>query len=72
MESYRVQVQETEKIRLADEDAEIEPILVSGGGHVPEPELDRLSNIIRAFNDQFGNIEWKDAYKVQILIAVNK
>jgi hypothetical protein len=26
-----------------------------------EPELDRLSNIIKAFNDQFGAIDWKDA-----------
>ena len=28
----------------------------SGGGGKPEPELDRLSNILKAFNDQFGNI----------------
>ena len=71
MDSYRVQVQETEKIRLADEDAEIDPILVSGGGHVPEPELDRLSNIIRAFNDLFGNIDWKDVDKVHTIITVD-
>ena len=71
MESYRVQVQETEKIRLADEDAEIDPILVGGGGYVPEPELDRLSNIIRAFNDQFGNIAWNDVDKIQNIITVD-
>ncbi|MGA2408012.1 MAG: type I restriction endonuclease subunit R [Bacteroidales bacterium] len=71
MESYRAQVQETEKIRLADEDAEIDPILVSGGGHLAEPELDRLSNIIRSFNDQFGNISWNDVDKIQNIITVD-
>jgi hypothetical protein len=40
-----------------------------GGGSIPEPELDRLSNILRAFNDQFGNIEWKDADKIRQVIA---
>jgi type I restriction enzyme, R subunit len=71
MDSYRVQVQEIEKIRLADEDSEIDPILVSGGGTKGEPELDRLSNIIRAFNDQFGNIAWKDADKIETTITVD-
>ena len=33
--------------------------------HKPEPELDRLSNILKAFNDQFGNIAWTDADRVQ-------
>jgi type I restriction enzyme R subunit len=33
----------------------------TGGGHQPEPELDRLSNIIKTFNDQFGNIPWDDS-----------
>ena len=36
---------------------------------MPEPELDRLSNILRMFNDQFGNIEWKDADKIRQVIA---
>lgn len=35
---------------------------------MPEPELDRLSNIIKAFNEQFGNIDWKDADKIQKVI----
>ena len=29
---------------------------VEGGGHKPEPELDRLSNILKGFNDQFGTL----------------
>lgn len=69
MESYRVQIQTTQKIRLADEDAEIDPLLVEGGGRKAEPELDRLSNIIKAFNDQFGSIEWRDTDKIQKVIT---
>ena len=41
----------------------------TGGGHKPEPELDRLSNILKAFNDQFGNIPWSDADRVHKLIT---
>ena len=36
-----------------------------GGGHVAEPELDYLSNIVKVFNDLFGSIEWKDGDKNQ-------
>jgi type I restriction enzyme R subunit len=36
---------------------------------IPEPQLDRLSNIVRSFNDQFGNIDWKDADKISKVIA---
>jgi type I restriction enzyme R subunit len=69
MESYRVEKQATMKIALTDADAEIEPVPTSGGGHKPEPELDRLSNIIKAFNDQFGNIPWTDSDRVRKLIT---
>ena len=31
--------------------------------------MDRLSNIIREFNDQFGNIQWNDADKIRLVIA---
>lgn len=68
MDSYRVEVRAAMEIALADQDAEIEPVPTSGGGHMPEPELDRLSNILRAFNDQFGNIDWKDADKIRQVI----
>ncbi len=69
MDSYRVEVKTSLKIGLADQDAEIRPVPTSGGGHKPEPELDQLSNIIKAFNDQFGNIEWKDGDKIRKIIA---
>ena len=32
------------------------------------PELDRLSNILRAFNEHFGDIRWEDADRVRQLI----
>ena len=66
MDSYRVEKQAAMQHRsLPDEDAEIEPVPTGGGGHKPEPELDRLSNILKAFNDQFGNIAWKDGDRIR-------
>ena len=69
MDSYRVEKQAVVRIQLPDADAEIEPVPTSGGGHVPEPELDHLSNILKAFNDQFGNIPWTDSDRVHRLIT---
>jgi type I restriction enzyme R subunit len=69
MDSYRVEKKAAVKIQLPDSDAEIEPVPTTGGGHKPEPELDRLSNILKVFNDQFGNIPWTDADRVHKLIT---
>jgi type I restriction enzyme R subunit len=69
MDSYRVEKQAAMKVPLADEDGEIGPVPTSGGGHKPESELERLSDILKTFNDQFGNIEWTDADRVQRLIT---
>jgi type I restriction enzyme R subunit len=69
MDSYRVEKKAALKIQLADTDAEIDPVPTTSGGHKPEPELDRLSNIIKAFNDQFANIHWTDADRVHRLIT---
>lgn len=56
MDSYRVEKKAALTVALADEDAEIEPIPVSGGGRKAEAELDRLSNILKSFNEQFGTL----------------
>jgi type I restriction enzyme R subunit len=56
MDSYRVEKQAVMAIRLADQDAEIGPVPMEGSGHRPEPELDRLSNILKSFNEQFGTL----------------
>ncbi len=69
MDSYRVEKLAAVKLELADTDAEIEPVPTTGGGGAPEPELDRLSNIIAAFNDQFGSVAWSDTDRVQGMIT---
>ncbi len=69
MDSYRVEKKAVMKIQLPDENAEIEPVPTAGGGHKSEPELDRLSNILKTFNDQFGNISWTDADRVHRMIT---
>ncbi|MDQ3546750.1 MAG: type I restriction endonuclease subunit R, partial [Verrucomicrobiota bacterium] len=56
MDSYRAEKKATLAIALPDAEAEIEPWSMTGGGRKPEPEIDKLSNIIQAFNDQFGGL----------------
>ena len=56
MDSYRVEKKAAIKIALADKDAEIDPPPMVAGGHKPETELDRLSNILKTFNEQFGTM----------------
>jgi type I restriction enzyme, R subunit len=70
IDSYRAEKRATMKIILEDTNAEIEPVPTSTGGFRPEPEVDHLSNIIRTFNDTFGNIDWTDADRVRHLITV--
>ena len=69
MDSYRVEKKAAMEIQLPDEDAEIEPVPAAGGGGKPEPELDLLSNILKTFNDLFGDIPWTDADRVHRLIT---
>mgnify|MGYP003429214121 FL=1 len=56
MDSYRVEKKAVLKIALEDSDAEIEPVPTDASGHKSEPELERLSNILKTFNDQFGTL----------------
>ena len=65
LDSYRVEKKAMQKIILPDEDAEIGPIPTNGGGSSPEPEMDRLSNIIKEFNDLFGDTHWEDADRIR-------
>lgn len=69
MDSYRAQEQAAMKMSMNDADAFVEPLPPSDGGRVGEPELDRLSNIVKQFNDLFGNIEWHDADKIKQVIT---
>lgn len=69
MDSYRVEKQKTVQLELQDEDGVVEPPSLLGGSLKAAPELDHLSNIISAFNDQFGNIDWADKDRVKNLIT---
>ncbi|HEX8755159.1 MAG TPA: type I restriction endonuclease subunit R [Steroidobacteraceae bacterium] len=69
MDSYRVEKRAVARIQLPDANAEIEPVPAAGSGHFAEPELDRLSNILKTFNEQFGNISWSDKDRVHKLIT---
>ena len=63
MDSYRVEKQAVLKIALPDDDAEIPPVPVEGGGRKSDPDLDRLSNILKTFNEHFGTL-FTDADRV--------
>ena len=69
MDSYRAEKRETIAIAVEDEDAEVGPVPADGGGGRPEPELDRLSSIVKTFNDMFGDIDWDDADRVARTVA---
>ena len=68
MDSYRVEKLATQAILLEDEDAEIDPAPASGGGYIPEPEMNPLSVILEEFNSLWGT-EFTDADQVGELIA---
>jgi type I restriction enzyme R subunit len=54
MDSYRVERRAVMKIALKDQEAEIDPAPMDGGGHKGDPDLKRLSDILKRFNEQFG------------------
>ncbi len=69
MDSYRLEVRTTLDIALTDDDGAIKPVPIDITGGRPEPDLDVLSNIIKTFNDQFGNIDWKDMDKIHKVLT---
>ena len=69
MDSYRVEKQAAVAIQLEDSDSEIGPVPTSAGGGKPAPELDLLSNIVGAFNEEFGDIDWDDVDRVRRMIT---
>ncbi len=69
LESYRAEKLNAMKIVLDDEDGTLAPVPAAGGGHRLDPELERLSAIVRSFNDHFGNIDWNDADRVERFIT---
>jgi type I restriction enzyme R subunit len=69
MDSYRVEAKAALKMAMDDADATVEPAPPGGGGGKGEADIDRLSAIIKTFNDLFGNIEWKDGDKIRKVIT---
>ena len=69
MDSYRVEKRAVQKILIGDQDAVIDPVPIGASGFRPEAELDLLSNILKSFNDHFGDIPWEDADRVRKLIT---
>lgn len=69
MDSYRVEKHTTMALSLADANAEIDPVPTAAGGHLSEPEMDYLSNLLNSFNEMWGNVDWKDADRVRRTIA---
>ncbi|SAL70950.1 type I restriction-modification system endonuclease [Caballeronia cordobensis] len=69
MDSYRVEARAALKMTMDDTDAAVEPAPWEGGNGKSEPEIDTLSNILKTFNDLFGNIKWKDADRIAKVIA---
>ena len=69
MDSHRVEKKSAMKIPLPEADEETEPVPMPTSGYKAEPELDRLTNILKTFNDQFGSIDWKDEDKIRQVIT---
>jgi len=69
MDSYRPAKQGTEKIQLLEDPGFVSPIPVGVGGGNSEPELDTLENILNAFNQRFGDIDWSDKDKVNEILT---
>lgn len=67
-DSYKNIILEERTIKLENEDAEVAPVPVSGGGGVSEAELEFLSAILNSFNTRFGDIPWSDSDKVRRVI----
>jgi type I restriction enzyme R subunit len=69
MDSYRVEKLAVQSLSLPDNDAEVDPIQMDKSGKPNEPMLDKLSNILKNFNDLFGNIDWSDKDRIAGIIS---
>lgn len=69
LESYRSVAKGEIKITLDANDAEINPTIEIGGGHIPEPELLPVSALVEEFNKLFGDLNWDDKEKITDIIV---
>lgn len=56
MDSYRVSKKAILEMPLVDENASIDPVPVEPGGHRTDPQLEKLSAILKSFNEAFGTL----------------
>lgn len=68
MDSYRAEIRAEQQVKLAEQNAELDPVEAGQGGFVAEPEMTPLSLIVSQFNTLFGNISWHDHDKVVQII----
>ena len=64
-DKYRMVKEEERQLVLENENAEVKPVPVGLGMGMPQPEMEALSNIVKDFNELFGNIDWKNRDEVQ-------
>jgi len=69
MDSYRPSKQGTDKIILEDDPGFVTPIPVTVGGGKAKADLDTLENILKTFNQRFGDIDWTDKDKVNQILT---
>lgn len=65
LDSFRVEKRQAIQIALGDGQAEIDPVPNGSLGRRPQPEMERLSEIVSSFNALFGNIPWHDAERIR-------
>jgi len=71
MESYRVEKQAVIKLAMQDQDATLRPPEANIGG-AEEAEKDKLSNIIKIFNEKWGDTDWKDEDKIHYYLFITE
>ena len=64
-DKYRMVKEEERQLVLENENAEVKPVPVGLGMGMSQPEMEALSNIVKDFNELFGNIDWKNRDEVQ-------
>jgi len=69
MESYRVEKQAVLKLSMENADATLKPLSPDPVGGQTEADIDVLSNILKTFNERFGNIKWHDGDKIRRFIT---
>jgi type I restriction enzyme R subunit len=69
MDSYRVEKLAVQSLLLPDSDSQVDPIQIDASSTPYEPVLEKLSMILKNFNDLFGNIDWSDKDRIAGIIS---